>query len=89
MAQLSTLGGIAHRTNMIPNTTKLPPISGELAVMDWMTVSELAELLKQKPSKIIEDFKQFGWDSNLNPKAPIELIACLIRLYGFTPKNAA
>ena len=89
MAQLFSLGGIARRTNMKPITTKLPPISGELSVTDWMSVSELAELLRQKPSKIIEDFKQFGWDSDLNPKAPIELTTCLIRLYGFIPKNAA
>ena len=73
---------------MKPTTTKLPPISNELAVTDWMTVSELAELLRQKSAKIIEDFKLFGWDSNLNPKAPVELIACVIRLYGFTPRNA-
>ena len=59
-------------------TTNLPPISAEMAVTDWMTVGELAELLKQKPSKIITDFKEFGWNAELNPKAPIELIALVL-----------
>ena len=79
---------VKHQQSSVIRTTKLPPISGEAAVTDWMTVDELAQLVKQKPSKIIADFKQIGWDSKLNPKAPIELIAFLIRLYGFIPKNA-
>ncbi len=74
---------------MKPVTTILPPISGRLVVKDGMTVSALSALLGQNPSKIIEDFKQFGWNAELNPTAPFELIAFVIRLYGFTPNSAA
>src|ERR1035437_2267244 len=78
-----------HQQKPAIRTTKLPPISGEIAIADWITVGELAEVLKQKPSKIIADFLEIGWDANLNPKAPIELIHIVIRLYGIPATRAA
>ena len=80
---------VKRQQRPVIKTTKLPPISGEIAVVDQMSVSELAEVLKQKPSKIIADFMEFGWDAKLNPRVPIEFIVFVIRLYGFTAKNPA
>ena len=41
-------------------TIMLPPVISELTVPDMMIVGELADALKQKPSKIIADFKKLS-----------------------------
>ena len=76
-------------------TIQLPPIIGELTLPDQMTFGELAAALKQKPSKIIADSKQFGISPWINDYTaveqmiPFEFVSDVIRLYGFTAKKAA
>ena len=69
-------------------TIPLPPIVGEMTLPDQMTVGELADALKQKPSRIIADFMRlFGKSVTMHQTVYPHDISQVIRLYGFTLKD--
>lgn len=67
----------------------LPPIVGVLTVGERMTIRELAALLKQKPLRIIGDLMELHVIAGLDQPIPFEVIAQVVRRYGYTAKNAA
>jgi len=65
----------------------LPPVTGEIAFTEGMTVRQLADVLKQKPWKIMADLMAFKVMVTLNHAIPIEVVAKVARKYGFTVKK--
>lgn len=62
----------------------LPPLKGELAVKERMTVSELAEVLGQKPYRILADVIEMGVFVTLTQLIDFRVIARVVRKYGYT-----
>ena len=80
---------VKHQQRPTVRTIQLPPIIGEMTVADLMTVGELTDAMKQKPSKIIADFMElFDVSVNVHQMVYFHHIVLVIRLYGFTAKNA-
>ena len=65
-----------------------PPIIGELKLPGKMTARELAEMLKQKPFKIVADLMQLGIFATASQQIPFGAIIKVARLYGYTVKRA-
>lgn len=77
-------------TMMLPTpSAPLPPIAGELIVAEWMTIRELAALLNQKPLRIIGDLLELRVVANLDQPVSFEIIALVVRRYGYMAKKAA
>jgi hypothetical protein len=62
----------------------LPPLKGELAVKERMTVSELAEVLGQIRYRIVADLIEMGVFATLNHSLDFSVIARVVRKYGYT-----
>ena len=71
----------------VPLQQPLPPIIGEIAVPEWMTARQLADVLKQKPFKIMADLMEIKVMVTLNMPIPIDVIAKVARKYGFTVRK--
>ena len=65
----------------------LPPIIGEIEVPELMTVRQLADVLKQKPWKIMADLMELKVMVTVNLPIPIDIIAKVARKYGFTVRK--
>ena len=73
-----------------PNPSQpAPPFHGELVVPEHTTVAELAQLLKQKPFKIIADLMQLGVFATANQSLGFEAVARIARAYGYMAKKQA
>jgi len=81
---------VAHPQQSSVRTICVPPIIGEMVVPVQMTVGQLADALKQKPSKIIADVEML-FDESVSKHAMLNPnhIMQLVRLYGYTAKIAA
>jgi hypothetical protein len=66
----------------------LPPIIGEMTVEEHMTVSELAGVLKQKPFLIVADLMENGVFATVHQRIDFDVIAQVVRRYGYTAKKA-
>lgn len=66
----------------------LPPITGELTVEEGMTPRQLAIALKQSPYRIVADLIEAGIWGTLDYKIPFDVIAKVVRKYGYTAKKA-
>ena len=65
----------------------LPPITGELAVPEWMTVRELAKALGQKPFQIIADLIQNRCFATVSYQLDFDVIANVTRKYGLISRR--
>ena len=65
-----------------------PPITGELTVPAWMTVSELAEVLNQKPFQIIADLMEIRVLATISDQLDFGMISRVMRKHGFIAKKA-
>ena len=76
---------------MMPPTPSapLPPIVGEITVAEWMTIRELTALLKQTPFQIIGDLLELRVAAKVDQPVSFEMIAQVVRRYGYTAKKAA
>jgi len=72
-----------------PSTKPLPPIAGEVTVAERMTIRELAALLKQKPFQIIAELIELKILAKMDQELSFDLIAQLVRRYGYTAKREA
>ena len=72
----------------LPSPGPLPPITGEMAVRDPMSIHQLATLLKQTPYQIVADLMEFGVFVRLEDQVEFSLITKVLRKYGFTAKKA-
>jgi hypothetical protein len=80
---------VQHKQKPPPRAPKpLPPIVGEMSVAEQMTVGELAALLKQKPFKIIADLMEIGVFVNVHGRLHFDIVAKVVRRYGYTAKKA-
>jgi len=62
----------------------LPPIVGQVAVPSVLTVGKLADMLSQKPSRIVKDVKKlFGYPVTARHLLRFSEIEQVLRLYGF------
>ena len=68
---------------------QLPPIIGEITVPAWMTVTELAAALAQKPFQIIGDLMEVGIFANVKQQLDFETISRVLRKHGFVAKRGA
>jgi hypothetical protein len=68
---------------------QLPPIKGELVVSKRASVEELAELLGQKPFKIIADAMLLGIFATVKQSLPFGTVQQIARKYGYIAKRAA
>lgn len=66
----------------------LTPLIGEMTVLDGMTVSQLAAALKQKPFRIIADLMQIGVFATVQQPLAFDIIAHVVRRYGYAAKKA-
>ena len=73
----------------LASSTALPPIVGEVTVTGRMTIRELAALLKQKPFQIIADLIELKVLANMDQELSFDLIAQVVRRYGYIAKRAA
>ena|SRR5258708_36417078 len=67
----------------LPAPAPLPPITGEMAVGDRLTIHQLATLLKQTPYQIVADLMEFGVFARLEDQVEFGLITKVLRKYGF------
>ena len=65
----------------------LPPIIGEIEVPELITVCQLADLLKQKPFKIMADLMELKVMVTVNYGISFDVIAKVARKYGFTVRK--
>lgn len=68
--------------------SQLPPIKGELVVSKRASVEELAELLGQKPFKIIADAMNLGIFATVKQSLPFGTIQQIARKYGYIAKRS-
>ena len=69
-------------------STKQPlAIKGELLVSDHTTASQLAELIGQKPFKIIADAMQLGIFATVNQSLGFDAVSKIARQYGYIAKR--
>jgi hypothetical protein len=71
-----------------PAPGPLPPITGEMAVSDQMSIQQLATLLKQTPYQIVADLIELGVLATLEDPVEFGLITKVLRKYGFAAKKA-
>ena len=64
-----------------------PPITGDILVAGSTTVQQLAELLRQKPFKIIADLMELGVFAAVNQVVGFEAISKVARRYGYVAKK--
>lgn len=63
----------------------LPPIVGQITVPSALAVGKLAEMLNQKPSRVVKDvWKLFGHPVTARHLLQFFEIEQVVRLYGFT-----
>jgi hypothetical protein len=60
-----------------------------MTVEEGMTASQLATALKQSPYRIVADLIEAGIWGTLDFQIPFEVIAKVVRKYGYTAKKAA
>src|SRR5690349_14367576 len=64
-----------------------PPIKGEIQVAGNTTVGQLAELIRQKPSRVIADLMLLGVFATVNQVVAFEAINKVARQYGYVAKK--
>lgn len=64
-----------------------PPVTGEILVAGSTTPKQLAELLGQKPFKIIADLMELGVFATVNQVVGFEAISKVARRYGYLAKK--
>jgi len=69
----------------LPAPASLPPITGEMAIGDRLTIHELAALLKQTPYQIVADLMEFGVFARLEDQVGFGFLTKVLRKYGFAP----
>ena len=72
----------------LPLPGPLPPITGEMAVGDQMSIHQLATLLKQTPYRIVADLIELGVFVRLEDQVEFALITKVLRKYGIAAKKA-
>jgi len=65
----------------------VPPVKGELVISERVSVEQLAELLGQKPFKIIADAMQLGIFATVKQSLPFGTIQRIARNYGYIAKR--
>ena len=73
--------------NAKPPSNDFPPLKGEILVSEKTTVAELAELLGQKPFRIVADLMELGVFANVKQTVDFELLCEVARKYGFRARN--
>ncbi len=61
----------------------LPPLMGELVIPDQTTVTQLAELLGQKPFQILADLMELGVFAAVNHVLEFKVVSDVARKYGY------
>ncbi|MHB8524318.1 MAG: translation initiation factor IF-2 N-terminal domain-containing protein [Limisphaerales bacterium] len=80
---------LQHKSAQESRTTApLPPLIGEMTVPNQTTVRELAEVLKQKPFRIIADLMEIGVFATPHQQIAFDIIAQVVRRYGYAAKKA-
>lgn len=67
---------------------QLPAVKGDLLVPAHTTTKRLAELLGQKPFKVIGDAMKSGIFVSVNQVLDFEAISVIARMYGYIAKAA-
>jgi hypothetical protein len=66
-----------------------PAVKGDLLVPEHTTAKQLADLLGQKPFKIIADAMELGIFATVNQSLGFEAISEIARKYGYVAKKTA
>lgn len=66
-----------------------PAVKGDLLVPEHATAKQLADLLGQKPFKIIADVMELGIFATVNQSLGFEAISEIARRYGYIAKKKA
>lgn|SRR5689334_4455126 len=64
-----------------------PAIKGDLYLQDHVTIKQLADLLGQKPFKIIADAMELGTFANVDQPLDFTIVSQIVAKYGFTAKK--
>jgi hypothetical protein len=67
----------------------LPPVIGEIVVSTPASIFQLAELLGQKPFRVVADLVQFGIFAGVTQLLYFETISRIARKYGFIARQSA
>jgi len=67
----------------------LPPLRGEIVVSTPTSIVQLAELLGQRPFRIVADLIQFGIFAGITQSLYFETISRIARKYGFIARQSA